>query len=180
MSEPPLISPFVKLDFWDVYRLNIVLIATIFRKILYIWGLFALLWLGLSILLFFHPAHGPDPTVMMQNMKPLKWALALPILFLFVLPLLSAQRISESALIKQGVSYQFSEAGIHIETSLSKSDLSWAAIHKVRELSSEFLVFTGPRLAYTLPKRCFVSSQGVTALRELFRTHVQKTNLRRD
>ena len=180
MSQQPPISLFVKLGYWDVYRLNVVLTASAFRKVLYIWGFVALLWLSLSVLLLIRPSSARDWTVMQQNAKPLTWAFALPVVFVFVLPLLSAQRVLRDELIKRGVNYQFSEAGVHIETSISKTDLSWAAIRRVREFPSEFLVFTSPRTAFTLPKKCFENSQSVAALRELFRTYVERSNLRPD
>ena len=81
---------------------------------------------------------------------------------------------------KQGVNYQFSDAGIHVESSASKTDLSWAAIRRVSEMRSAFLVFTNPSIAFTLPKGCFESTQCVASLRELFRAHVPKTKLRHD
>jgi hypothetical protein len=180
MSQQPPISLFVKLGYWDIYRLNVVLTATAFRKILYIWGFVALLWLSVSVLLLIRPSSAHDWAVMQQNAKPLTWAFALPVIFVFVLPLLSAQRMLRDELIKRGVTYQFSEAGVHIETSISKTDLSWAAIRRVREFSSEFLVFTSPRTAFTLPKKCFESCQGVAALRELFRNYAKRSNLRLD
>src|SRR5258707_11853436 len=180
MSQQPPISLFVKLGYWDVYRLNVVLTASAFRKVLYIWGFVALLWLSLSVLLLIRPSSARDWTVMQQNAKPLTWAFALPVVFVFVLPSRSAQRVLRDELIKRGVNYQFSEAGVHIETSISKSDLSWAAIRRVREFPSEFLVFTSPRTAFTLPKKCFENSQSVAALRELFRTYVERSNLRPD
>ena len=43
MTEQTTISLFVKLGYWDVYRLNAVLTATVFRKVLYFWGLAAFL-----------------------------------------------------------------------------------------------------------------------------------------
>jgi hypothetical protein len=180
MSQQTPISLFVKLGYWDVYRLNVVLTATVFRKILYIWGFVALLWLSVSVILLIRPSSAHDWAVMQQNAKPLTWAFALPVIFVFVLPLLSAQRVLRDELVKRGVTYQFSEAGVHIETSISKTDLSWAAIRKVREFPSEFLVFTSPRTAFTLPKKCFESSRGVATLRELFRTYAKRSNLRPD
>jgi hypothetical protein len=177
MSQQPSISLFVKLDYWDVYRLNVVLTATAFRKILYIWGFAALLFLAVSVLMLTRPSSTHDWAVMQQNARPLIWAFALPVIFVFVLPLLSAQRIWKEEVVKQGVAYQFSETGVHIETSISKSDLSWAAIRSVKEFPSEFLVFTSPR-TFTLPKKCFENSQGVATLRELFRTYVQRSKLR--
>src|SRR5437667_1728057 len=125
MAEQPPISLFVKLRYWDVYRLNVVLTATVFRKVLYIWGFVALLWLGLSILLLVRPSPEQDWGVTMQNASPLKWAFGLPLLFVFVLPLLSARRVLKHERLKRGLSYQFSEAGIHVETSVSKTDFSW-------------------------------------------------------
>jgi YcxB-like protein len=180
MSQQPPLSLFVKLGYRDVYRLNVVLTASAFRKVLYIWGFVALLWLSLSVLLLVRPSPTQDWAVMLENARPLEWAFALPIVFVFVLPLLSARRVLKDELIKRGVNYQFSEAGVHIETSISKSDLSWAAIRRVREFRSEFLVFTSPRTAFSLPKRCFESGQGVATLRELFRTYVETSNLRPD
>ena len=180
MPDQAPISLFVKLEYWDVYRLNVVLTATVFRKILYIWGFVALLWLALSVLLLFRPTSEQDWAVIMRNASPLKWVLGLPVLFVFVLPLLSARRVLGDERVKRGVSYQFSDAGIHVETSVSKTDLSWAAIRRVSEFRSAFLVFTNPNIASMVPKRCFERTQGVADLRELFRAHVAKTKLRRD
>ena len=138
MSQQPPLSLFVKLDYWDVYRLNVVLTVTAFRKILYIWGFVGLLWLSVFVLLLIRPFSAHDWAVMQQNARPLALAFALPVIFVFVLPLLSAQRVLRDQRVKRGVSYQFSEAGVHIETSISKTDLSWAAIRRVREFPSEF------------------------------------------
>jgi hypothetical protein len=180
MPEQAPISLFVKLEYWDVYRLNVFLTATIFRKVLYIWGFMALLWLALSVLLMFRPSPGHDWAVVMQNASPLRWVFGLPVLFVFVLPMLSARRVLMDERIKRGVSYQFSDAGFHLETAVSKTDFSWAAIRRVTEARSAFFVFTNPNIAFTLPMKCFESTQGVTALRELFRAHVPKAKLRRD
>ena len=179
MPDQP-ISIFVKLGYWDVYRLNVVLTAIVFRMILYIWGFMALLWLALSVLLLFRPSREQDWAAITQNASSLEWVLALPLLFVFVLPLLSARRVLRDERVKRGISYQFSDAGIHIGTCVSKTDLSWAAIRRVSELRSAFLVFTSPRIASMVPKSCLDSTQSVTDLRELFRTRVAKTKLRRD
>ena len=179
MPEQSHISLFVKLAYWEVYRLNVILTATLFRKVLYIWGFVALLWLGLSAILLFRPSPTQDWGVTM-NASPLKWVFGLPVIFVFVLPLLSARRVLSDERLKRGASYQFSDAGFHVETSVSKTDFSWAAIRRVSEARSAFLVFTNPNIAFTLPKRCFESTQDVAALRELFRAHVPKVKLRRD
>jgi hypothetical protein len=178
MSEQPSISVFVKLEYWDVYRSNVVLMAIVFRKFLYIWGFVALLGLVLSVLVLVRPSLEQDSSVIVQNARPMIWVIVLPILFVFVLPLLSAGRLLKDERLRRGVGYKFSDAGIHVETSVSKSDLSWAAIRRVLETRSSFLVFTNPNIANTLPKRCFQGNQDVIALREIFRGHVLKTKLR--
>jgi hypothetical protein len=71
MPDQAPVSLFVKLGYWDVYRLNVVLTATAFRKVLYIWGFVALLWLALSLLLLFRPSPGRDWAITMQNASPL-------------------------------------------------------------------------------------------------------------
>jgi hypothetical protein len=180
MPEQTPISLFVKLEYWDVYRLNVVLTATIFRKVLYIWGVIALLWLSFSALLVIRPRPEQDWAVIMQNASPFKWVFALPVLFIFVLPLLSARRALRDERLRRGVSYQFSDHGFHVETSVSKTDFSWAAIRRVSEMRSAFSVFTNPNIAFTLPKRCFESTQCVASLREMFLARVPKTKLRRD
>jgi hypothetical protein len=171
----------VKLKYRDVYRLNVVLIAMVFRKFLYIFlGFVALMWLALSILLVIRPSPEKEWAITMQNASPLKWVFGLPVLFVFVLPLLSARRVLRDERLNRGVSYRFSDDGIHVETSISKTDFSWTAIRQVIEMGSEFLVFTNPNIAFTLPKRCFESTQNLASLRELFRAHVPRTKLLSD
>lgn len=180
MADQSPISFFVKLGYWDIYRLNVVLTTTVFRKFLYILGFVTVVWLALSVLMLFRPSPEQDWTVIMQNGSPLQWVLGLTALIVFVIPLLTARRVLKDERVKRGVTYQFSDSGIHVETSVSKSDLSWAAIRRVSELRSAFLVFTSPNIASMLPKRCLESAQSVADLRELFRVHVSKTKLRSD
>lgn len=132
------------------------------------------------MLLLFRPPAEQDWAVMMENTRPLEWAFALPILFVFVLSLLSARNVLKDERLKRGVGYVISETGIHVDTSVSNADFSWAAIHRAKELPFGFLVFTSPRIAFALPKRCFETSQDMAAVRDLFRAHVQKTTLRRN
>jgi hypothetical protein len=180
MPDQPPISLFVKLAYWDVYRLNVVLTAILLRKLLYILGFVGLLWFALSVFLLLRPSTEYDWAMIIQNGFPLKWTLVLALLFVFIVPLLAARRVMRNEQVQRGVSYQLSDAGIHLETSISKTDLSWAAIRRVIELRSAFLVFTSPNIAFMLPRRCFDSAQAATTLRELFRAQVPKSKLRRE
>jgi hypothetical protein len=178
MPEQPTVFAFVKLKYWEVYRLNVILTLIGLRRVLYIWVIAAIVWIGLLLLLHFQPYSEKDWAVMLRNSDPLKWGFAIPILIFFLTPVLSARSVMRNEMIKQGISYRISDLGLHVETSVSKTDLQWAAIYHVRELSSEFLVFTNRRIAFTLPKRCFNSTESISQVRGLFRANVKKANLR--
>ena len=178
MSEQTPISLFVKLKYWDAYRLYVLLMASVFRKVLYFWAFFALLWLALSVISAIHPAHGQDWAVIMQNASPLQWVFGLPIFVVFILPLLPARRMTTTA--KRGVNYRFSQIGIHLENSVSSTDFSWAAISRVWEIRTAFLVFTNPHVPFMVPKSCLQSASEVDSLRELFHANVANSKLRHD
>lgn len=174
------VALFVKLGYWDALRLNVELTTHIFRKILYVWGAFFALWLALSALSIFHLQPEQEWVDAIRNDTALKWAFAAPLLILYGAPLLAARRIVRDGRIKRGTHYQFWENQIHIETPVSKTDLSWTAIRRVSEIHSAFVVFTGRNSAFALPKKFFEKPQDVAALRALFRAHVEETKLRRD
>ena len=180
MTNRPTISVFVRLKYWDIYRVQVVLMTIIFRKLLYIFGFVAVLWLISMTLAFLRPAPEQNWFVIIREANPIWWVLGLPILFIFVMPLLAARRILRQPRVKEGVRYQFSEEGIHVETSVAKSDLSWNAILKVKEIKSAFMLFTNPNIAHALPKSCVENPQDVPTLRELFRTYIKKSQLRTD
>jgi hypothetical protein len=179
MTESPAISLFVKLKYWDVYRFNVLLMAISLRKILYLWSFVAVLFLVSELFAFFRPGDMSHWVVIMKNADPLLWVLALP-LVAFLLTLTAARRVIRQPRLKEGVRYRFSQAGVHIETSVSTADLLWSGVQRVRETRSLFLVFTTRTNAFALPKHCFENTQDVSALRELFRAQVKTTKLRSD
>lgn len=180
MTDQPTVSVFVKLKFWDTYRLNSVLTAIVLRKILYVWGFMAFIWSALITFMILRPEPHRDWFVIMHDASPVRWVLAFPLLFIFVLPLLSARRVLRQPIVKEGVRYEFSEAGVHIETSVSQSDFSWQAILRTKETSSMFMIFTNPNSAFALPKWCFENAQDMYVLRKLLRDHVQNSHLNID
>ncbi len=178
MPNRPFVALFVKLAYWEIYFLGVVLTATVFRKILYVWGFVALLMLTLYVLLLFRSPSDEEWAVMMSNFRPLPWAFSLPVLFVFGLPLLTSGQALKGKIVKRGVNYRFSDSGIHINTVVSSTDLLWDAISRVSEFRSAFLVFTNPRNAFMLPKRCFDSTQDMEEVRGLFLAHVTASKLR--
>ncbi len=180
MTDEPVISMFVKLGYWEAYRLALVLTVSAFRWLLYLWGLVAVLsWLVVPLLLLFR--RSPiNWAAQMQNARPLGWMFGLSLAFLFVLPLLAARRVVTDKRLNRGVTYQLSNAGIRVENPVAKTDLSWPAIQRIRELRSGFLLFTSRNNAMSLPKRCINTTHDAAVLRELFRTHVPGAKLRTD
>lgn len=179
LAQPP-ISLSVRLTYWELYFVQVVLIARVFRGLLYLWGFAVLLWLALSALLVFGKLSQHDSALITQDVIPLQWFLALPFLVVLGIPLLGAQRALRSESGKRVVSYQFSHAGISIETTVSKSQFAWAAIQRINESRSSFLLFTSPNIAFVVPKRCFESLQDVADLRGLVRSRIPNARLRSD
>jgi hypothetical protein len=177
--EKSTISVLVRLKFWDIYCLNVMFMLIMFRRILFIWGTFAALWLGLALSLLIYPRPDKDWATAIQHADTLLPLLAIPLVFIFVLPILAiATGAIHHPRIKEGTRYQFSGTGIHSETSVSTNDFLWEAIPRVKESGSMFLIFNSRNIAFTIPKRCIENARDVVALRELFRASVKTTQLR--
>jgi len=57
------------------------------------------------------------------------------------------------------VSYRFDRDGVNIKTPVSELSVRYAALHRQREGSTAFLLYTGERLAQLVPKRAFDAAQ---------------------
>ena len=178
MSTSPIITVFVKLDYWDAYRSNVILTIRVFRKVLWGFGIAGICLLLAWTLAYLRPRPEADWQQIIRNSNAVLWAFAVPILFVYIVPLLSARRIVRDERVKAGVRYQLSAEGIHVETSVARSDWQWSAIRQVVETRHGFLLFTTPIIANTLPLRCFAQEADIVDARELFRANVLKTKLR--
>ena len=176
----PNVTVFVKLEYTDAYWTSVLLTARLFRKLLYIFGFMGVLLVDLFVLASFRPRPEQDWYQMLENGRPLLWVFGLPILLVFVLPLLSARKAIADERLKRGIQYQFSDAGIHVESCVAKADLQWAAMRHAIETRSTFLLLPTANVAHTLPKRCFTNAEDVAATRELLRANVPKAKLRRE
>jgi hypothetical protein len=174
------IAIFVKLEYSEVYRATVVLTVRQFRKLLIIWGIVAALMLALFVFALIRPMPGKDWYETSRNARPLLWAFGLPLGFVFAVPLLTARKAVSDERIRKGISYQFSDVGIHLESSVATSDLQWSAFRNVIEMRSAFLLLSGASLAHILPKRCFASEADIVAMRELLSGRFPKAKLRHD
>lgn len=178
MSGDSCVKVFVTLEYWDAYWTAVLLTARTARKLLWIFGVMATLWLFLLVSVQIWPRPEADWQQMMRNDNRLMIVLLLPIFIVFGAPLLSARKVLIDERIKRGIRYQFSDGGIHVESSVATADLQWAAIRHAVETRSAFLLLPSANVAHTLPKRCFASAEDVAATREFLRRNVPKAKLR--
>jgi len=53
--------------------------------------------------------------------------------------------------------YRFSDFGIHISSMGKKASKKWADVRRIKNIGNILLIFTAPKLAYVIPRRCFRS-----------------------
>jgi hypothetical protein len=70
------------------------------------------------------------------------------------------------------IRYEFDDSGIKLAGDYSSTEIRWPAVIKWRANKSTLLMYATPHLANIIPKRFFNSVEDVTAVQNLFRTHV--------
>jgi hypothetical protein len=180
MSNGGLVTVFAKLGYWDAYWAAVILTLHLFKKVLLIFGIMAAMWLFLLVVAQLRPRSGVDWQQIITNDNRLLLVFLLPVVFVFVLPLLSARKVLTDERVKKGVKYQFSDEGIRVESSVATADLQWVAFRRVIETRSAFLLLPTSNLAHTLPLRCFAGEADVKTARELFRMKIPQAKLHRD
>ena len=178
MPDQNSIAVFVNLEYSEVYRATVALTVRQFRKLLIIWGIVAALMLTIFVFALIRPMPGKDWYETSRNARPLLWVFGIPLGFVFAVPLLTARKVVSDERIRKGISYRFSEVGIHVESPVAKSDLQWTAFRNVIEMRSAFLLLSGASLAHILPKRCFASEADIAAMRSMLRVHFPEAKLR--
>jgi hypothetical protein len=177
MAEPDSVEVLVKLQYWEIYRSSVFLTTRLFRKVLYVWG--TIIVAGAVVFLFAgtHATSNAELANLQSNFKPLYWVLLLPVIIVFVLPLLSARKIASDQRFQQGFRYLFTHDGLCIQSTVSRSEIKWKAITSAVETRDTLYVFSSKNVAHALPKRCFENTNDLDILRELLTTNVDDTKL---
>jgi hypothetical protein len=102
----------------------------------------------------------------------------LPILVMFLAPLFGLGKFLVDAENAAGARYRFSESGVVTENSIGQTDRDWTIYRKVQETLNYFLLYPSNAEAQVIPKRCLSTSGEVELLRDLFRRHISKNNLK--
>lgn len=115
---------------------------------------------GLIVMTYLSIYH-PSPDVRRTLGSLLIWAVLLVavgfsqpfILFLQIYILKNPAMLVQTARRK----YSFADEGIHIESDGKEVLTPWGKIVALKDIGRLILIFTSPRLAYVIPKRCFSS-----------------------
>lgn len=109
---------------------------------------------AMTYLSIFHPS--PDTRRLLGSL--LVWAVVLLaaglsqpfILFMQIYILKSPAMLTQTA---RRV-YRFNDDGIHIESNGKSARKGWGDIKAIKDIGRLIVVFTGPKLAFVIPKRC--------------------------
>src|SRR5215472_10482069 len=172
MRDYPSVGVTVKLEFLDAFRASLRLVARQFFLLLVLCAIVATLAVALFIFAVVNPMPARDWYETAKNPTALYWAAGLPLLIFLGIPLLTARKLVTDERVRRGFSYQFSDTGIHVEGSVSRSDLTWEAIKSAREYRWGFLLFPAKNVAINIPRRCIANACDASKLRELLRAHV--------
>ena len=170
MPDDP-ITVFVKLDYWEIYRANVALLFRMFRISL---AVLALVLVVRAVIFVTAPSQE----------SPLNDGIFLLGCLLLVAfgsgPLLTARRAVRDDRVRKGMTYRFSNIGVHIESAVARADFQWEAFRYAITTRSLLLLLTSKTGsgAQVLPTRCFGNEADLTAVRHLVNSKVPRTKLR--
>ncbi|SRR6266852_91562 len=177
MPTDTVVSVHVELTPSEFYWAAVRATAHQLRKFLIILGIVSLLCLGAVLLAAAYPRPDVEWQQTIKGMTPLPVVIVLPLLFLFVVPLLSTKRFLADPRNSGGARFQFSESHVFVESSVGKTELNWSFFLRVLETPTCFFLYPSTSQAQVIPKRCLSNPSDKPILRELFRAHIPKHKL---
>jgi hypothetical protein len=179
MADERNIALFVKLNFGEIYASSVRATLRQFRVVLLIFGIMTALWGLLLLAVVFHPRPGADWYEMMHQPTAFPWLIAGACFVVFILPLLTAWKLTQDPRIRAGCRYSFSDSGMEFENSSTRATVNWTGFVRAEESGSAFLLFPNKVAAHILPKRCFTNEADLAAMRDLLRANVPNAKLQR-
>ena len=86
------VSIFVRVGYWEAYRLSVIVPASCLSRLLYLLGFAVLCWLVLPLLVLSRTVP-ENRAILMHNVVVMGWLFGAVLVILFVFPLLSARRV---------------------------------------------------------------------------------------
>jgi hypothetical protein len=180
MSDDPLVSIHVKLAPSEFYWAAVRSTTQQMRKVLVLFGFIGFLSLAGLIFatLFSQSITEWQQTIRGMYLPMFAFLGILPILVVFLAPLFSLWRFLADPGNSAGARFRFSESGVVTESSAGKTDCDWTIYLKAQETLNYFLLYPSSTEAQVIPKRCLSTPGELELLRDLFRQHISRNNLR--
>lgn len=128
--------------------------------------------------LFSHSFNEWQQTIRGMYLPLFAFVSILPILVVFLASLFSLGRFLADPGSVAGTRFRFSESGVVTESSVGKTDCDWTIYLKAQETLKYFLLYPSSAEAQVIPKRCLSTSGELELLRDLFRRHISRNNLK--
>lgn len=119
--------------------------------------------MGIFLYLVYASFFSPDPstrnllnTISIWAAVALAFGLSQPLIIILQIYIF---KTGTSADFMAKRTYDFSDNGIRVSRGDKKAEKKWVAIRRIRNAGGLLLIYTAPKLAYIIPRRCFESSK---------------------
>jgi len=180
MSGDPHVSILVKLAPREFYWAAVRSTTQQMRRVFVLFGFIGLLSIaGLIFATVFSESIAEwQQTIRGMYLPMFAFLCILPILVVFLAPLFSLGRFLVDRGNAAGARYRFSESGVVTENSVGQTNRDWTIYRKAQETLNYFLLYPSRTEAQVIPKRCLSASGELDLLREMFRRHISRNNLK--
>ena len=180
MYGDPLVSIHVKLAPSEFYWAAVRSTTQQMRRVFVLFGFVGLFSIASLIFatLFSQSITEWQQTIRGMYLPLFAFVCILPIFVVFLAPLFSLGRFLADAGNTAGARYRFSESGVVTESSVGQTDCVWTIYRKAQETLTYFLLYPSSTEAQVIPKRCLSTSGELELLRDLFRRHISRNNLK--
>jgi hypothetical protein len=111
-----------------------------------------------------------------QNPTDHWWAFFIPwamLLFLIAGQYFNAKKhMASNKALSETIHYVFSQAGINATAASSSGSTAWQNVFEAHETGRNFLIFISKNMMYTIPKRCFHSTEQLESFKALLRAQL--------
>jgi len=180
MSSNTLVSIHVKLATCEFYWAAVRSTTQQMRRVFVLFGFVGLLSIAGLIFatLFSQSITEWQQTIRGMYLPMFAFLCILPILVVFLAPLFSLGKFLVDRGNAAGARYRFSETGVVTENSVGQTNSDWTIYRKAQETFNFFLLYPSSTEAQVIPKRCLSASGELDLLREMFRRHIPRNNLK--
>ena len=160
----------VNLTRWEIARYNLYHI----RWLLFLNLVGVIVFICIVYLSFTHPQASTREmlgTISIWAAVILALGLSQPFILIMQIYILKTPAIEDQMAPR---SYSFTIEGIHVESCGRMAKAPWTKVRMLRDTGRMLLIFTSPKLAYVIPKRCFISASQVESFARFLSERLKK------